>query len=200
MNTSSSSSAIVSRASHCHHTPHAFRPQSGPLTRPIAPNSTISSAAPNRQAVGRGPVLEQMHRAGDAADRDARVHRHPGRHVEVENLLYEQHRRLIRRAGDRDRRVGEHRGGQHGERHEKLSHIYLGGKAERQEWQEPFSQPYQPVLPIPPFLLRHQRLKRPQRQRHEHHVEAQQNRQPHDRRRLVGRRRQRAPTCRGRPQ
>ena len=31
----SSSSADVSRASHCHQTPHALRPHSGPVTSPI---------------------------------------------------------------------------------------------------------------------------------------------------------------------
>ena len=37
-------SADVSRASHCHHTPHAFRPHSGPVMSPMSPNTTDSSA------------------------------------------------------------------------------------------------------------------------------------------------------------
>ena len=35
----------VSRASHTHHTPHALRAHSGPVTSVKAPNSTASSAA-----------------------------------------------------------------------------------------------------------------------------------------------------------
>ena len=35
----------MSRASHCHQTPHALRAQRGPVTRPIAPKSTVSSPA-----------------------------------------------------------------------------------------------------------------------------------------------------------
>src|SRR5262249_15531990 len=42
---SQSSSALVSFASHCHQTPHAFRAHSGPLMRPFRPNSSTSSAA-----------------------------------------------------------------------------------------------------------------------------------------------------------
>ena len=42
----SSSSAIVSFASHCHHTPHALRPQSGPVIRPTSPRADrIAEAA-----------------------------------------------------------------------------------------------------------------------------------------------------------
>src|SRR5687767_13477111 len=36
---------MVSRGSHTHQTPHAFRAQSGPVTIAIAPYSTVSSAA-----------------------------------------------------------------------------------------------------------------------------------------------------------
>src|SRR5262249_25004206 len=43
-NTSTSIVAIVTRASHCHHTPHALRPQSDPLNNPNRPKMTTSSA------------------------------------------------------------------------------------------------------------------------------------------------------------
>ncbi len=43
-NTISSMNAIVRRASHCHHTPHALRPQSEPLNMPNAPKIATSSA------------------------------------------------------------------------------------------------------------------------------------------------------------
>ena len=36
---------MVSRASHCHHTPHAFRAHNGPVMSPSSPKSTVSSAA-----------------------------------------------------------------------------------------------------------------------------------------------------------
>src|SRR5438067_6558405 len=45
MNVISRSSAMVSFASHCHHTPQDLRAQSGPVTRPISPNSTAISPA-----------------------------------------------------------------------------------------------------------------------------------------------------------
>jgi hypothetical protein len=45
MNVISSSRAMVSLASHCHHTPQALRPQSGPDTRTQAPKTTASSPA-----------------------------------------------------------------------------------------------------------------------------------------------------------
>ena len=38
-------SVEVSRASHCHQTPHALRAQSGPVTSTISPRTTVSSAA-----------------------------------------------------------------------------------------------------------------------------------------------------------
>ena len=44
-------SADVSRASHCHHTPHAFRPHSGPVNSPISPKTTASSAAATASAI-----------------------------------------------------------------------------------------------------------------------------------------------------
>src|SRR5215470_3117621 len=43
-NTSTSIVAMVTRASHCHHTPHALRPQSDPLNSPKIPKTTTSSA------------------------------------------------------------------------------------------------------------------------------------------------------------
>ena len=92
----------VSRASHCHHTPQAFRPHSGPVTRPIRPNSTASSAAATAMRSAARRSLEQIDRARDAADDDRREHREPRGHVEVENLLHQPHRRLVRaRASDR---------------------------------------------------------------------------------------------------
>ena len=36
---------FVRRASHCHHTPHALIPHNGPVTSPISPKTTASSAA-----------------------------------------------------------------------------------------------------------------------------------------------------------
>ena len=59
MNVISSSSAMVSFASHCHHTPHALRPQSGPVTSPIRPNSTAISAAASAIRSARGLVLNR---------------------------------------------------------------------------------------------------------------------------------------------
>ena len=57
--TSSSSSELVSRASHCHQTPQALRPHSGPVTSVQAPNSTASSPA---EAARRSPASEPRNR------------------------------------------------------------------------------------------------------------------------------------------
>ena len=74
------------RASHCHQTPHAFRAQSGPVTRTIRPNTTTSSAA--AAASGRRrPGPEKVHRAGQAADEGRQEHHHRRRDVVVEDLL-----------------------------------------------------------------------------------------------------------------
>src|SRR5688500_13154954 len=50
-------SVMVSRASHCHHTPHALRAQMGPETRTMRPNRTVNSAAATatRSAPGLRP-------------------------------------------------------------------------------------------------------------------------------------------------
>ena len=86
---------MVSRASHCHQTPHALRPQSGPVTRPIRPKSTAISPRAAATRSDFGSPLEQVERARDAADEDGREHREPRRHVEIEDLLDEAHRRLV---------------------------------------------------------------------------------------------------------
>src|SRR6185369_7556405 len=44
----------VSRTSHCHQTPHAFRAHSGPVTRTMAPKRTVSSAAAYARRSCRG--------------------------------------------------------------------------------------------------------------------------------------------------
>ena len=62
MNAISSSSAMGSLASHCHQTPHALRPQSGPVTRPISPNSTAISAAASAIRSARGLVRNRWMR------------------------------------------------------------------------------------------------------------------------------------------
>src|SRR5689334_22501941 len=67
-------------------------------------------------------MFEQVDRALNAADEHRREHREPGRHVEVEDLLHEPHRRFVRRARDQNRRIGEHRGGEHNEWSESLFH------------------------------------------------------------------------------
>ena len=56
---SSSKRALVSRASHCHQTPQALRPHSGPVTSVQRPNSTASSPA---DAATRSPASDPLNR------------------------------------------------------------------------------------------------------------------------------------------
>ena len=56
---SSSRSELVRRASHCHQTPQALRPHSGPVTSVQAPNSTASSPA---EAASRSPASDPLKR------------------------------------------------------------------------------------------------------------------------------------------
>src|SRR4051794_21519567 len=67
---------------------------------------------------------EQMNQAGDAADGDRGEHREPRGHVEVEDLLYQPHRRFVGRARDQERGAHEHQAGQGAHRSEYFSHCY----------------------------------------------------------------------------
>ena len=49
----------VSRTSHCHQTPQAFRAQSGPVTSASRPKSTVSSAAARAVRSCRGSPLNR---------------------------------------------------------------------------------------------------------------------------------------------
>ena len=115
------SSVEVSRASHCHQTPHAFRAQSGPVTSTIRPKTTVSSAAAAASRSAPGRALEQVDRARDAADERREEHHHRRRHVVVEDLLHQPHRRLDGRPRD-DRR----RGGEQHHRHQRQHRVHLG--------------------------------------------------------------------------
>ena len=70
----------------------------------------------NADAIGARRADEQVDGARDPADRQRGRARHPRGEVIVENLLHEQHRRLVRRLIDEHRRVREHRGGDHDQR------------------------------------------------------------------------------------
>ena len=67
-----SRSADVSRASHCHQTPHAFRPQSGPVMSTIAPNSTVNSAAAAARRSADGLPVKRNMALADAETNAAR--------------------------------------------------------------------------------------------------------------------------------
>ena len=104
----------VSRTSHCHQTPQALRAHSGPVT-------SVSSAEEHRQLRGRaarsgrcrGSPLKR-YRALATPHTTAADQEHPGRrHVVVENLLHQPHRRLVRRARDDERGRREHQAAQH---------------------------------------------------------------------------------------
>ncbi len=187
-NTSQRTSADVPRASHDHHTPHALSPQSGPVSRPISPNTTTSSAAATATASappGAWPERRRWHRPQTKAARNIAIH---GREVEVENLLHQPHRRFVRRADDQHRRGGEHRGQDTGERQEELLHRVrirtklhqnagrgsrargLAGLAGRRSQVASANSEPRPAN-REPRSLSHHRLERPQRERHEHDVE-----------------------------
>ena len=139
--------------------PRPCVPTAARVTRPMSPKSTVSSAAATADAIGGGIVLEQVERARDAADHDAdmNITIHDG-DVEVDDLLHEPHRRLVRRARDQRparRRTSRPRATQ--QRQNAFLMITLC-----------------PLFPsaVLMCLIRHQWLECPQRQRHEHHVEA----------------------------
>ena len=76
----SSSSAIVSFASHCHQTPHALRPHSGPVTSPIRPKSDGDLGRRHRRSrSARGLVLNRWIRLATPQIADRGEHREPRR-------------------------------------------------------------------------------------------------------------------------
>ncbi len=67
-----SNSELVRRASHCHQTPHALRPHSGPVTRTQAPKRTASSA---EETASRSPASDPLKRKAMLPAAQANVER-----------------------------------------------------------------------------------------------------------------------------
>ena len=155
----------VSRASHTHHTPQAFRAHSGPVTSESAPNSTASSAAAYAM-IGARALENSIADAGDAGRRSPpRGTSEPDGMWKIEDLLDEAHRRLVRRGVDRSTA------------HTRTSPAASDITAvEQREHSAVGSRP----------SVGHHRLERPERQGDEHYVEDHQQREPELRHRQIG--------------
>ena len=190
MKISSSSSAIVSSRVPVHQTPHALRPQSGPLTRPNRPKSTASSAAATAMRSAPRLFLEQIDQRSRRRRRRSAVNIaiHDGE-VEVEDLLHQQHRRLVRRVA-----------------RSRTARTRTSAAVSATSGMNSFS--HDQALPSCHFdlrvtlgcSLRHQRLERPQRQRDEHDVEDTSSADPHASPSARPAATRAAPPCRARPQ
>ena len=101
----------MSRASHCHQTPQALRPHSGPVTSTQRPNSTPSSRRRHRQPIARLRPLEEVGDAAARADERRQEQHGRARDVEVEDFLHQAHHRLQRRGQDQLRDQQEPGGG-----------------------------------------------------------------------------------------